>query len=272
MGQVPENSCPAGWPGTALFAAAPSYGIAGDGRVARHFAHYLDLLGLRVARWSRRQEAIDGIAAEEKLGGCDVLLVLLSDSAIEPFLRARPGLSRCKAIHFSGALVTPLAQGFHPLMTFGPELHDRATYERIVFVCERGELRFPELFPALANPHHELAPELKGRYHALCVLGGNFTVLLWQKLFEDFETRLSLPADAAKPYLRKILENLERNPRQALTGPLARGDAGTVAANLASLEGDAFQEVYQAFVRACAPALSPVCPHERQERSHDRHS
>jgi predicted short-subunit dehydrogenase-like oxidoreductase (DUF2520 family) len=39
---------------------------------------------------------------------------------------------------------------------------------------------------------------------------------------------------------------------RALTGPLARGDEETVAANLASLEGDPFHDVYSAFARAYA--------------------
>ena len=39
---------------------------------------------------------------------------------------------------------------------------------------------------------------------------------------------------------------------RALTGPLARGDAATIAANLTALEGDPFHEVYSAFARAYA--------------------
>ena len=36
----------------------------------------------------------------------------------------------------------------------------------------------------------------------------------------------------------------------ALTGPLARGDTGTIDLNLEALEGDSYQDVYRAFLRA----------------------
>jgi len=89
-------------------------------------------------------------------------------------------------------------------------------------------------------------------YHALCVMAGNFSTILWRKLFEEFETRLNLPPSAAHPYLAQVAGNLMRDPSRALTGPLARGDAQAVAANLGALEGDPFHAVYSAFVKVHA--------------------
>ncbi|MCM2324709.1 MAG: DUF2520 domain-containing protein [Oligoflexia bacterium] len=232
------------------------YGIVGDGRVARHFIAYLEQLRLPYAQWSRKAAAANGITVEERLADCDVVLLLVSDSAIEPFAQEHPALREKRLVHFSGALVTPLAQGIHPLMAFGPTLYGPEVYETLAFVAEAGPLKFHEVFPSFPNPVFEIPAELKPRYHALCVLAGNFTVVLWRKLFEEFAGRLGLPAEAALPYLRRIARNLEENPAGALTGPLQRGDLATVTKNLQSLEGDAFQEVYLAFVRACAPALA----------------
>ena len=87
------------------------------------------------------------------------------------------------------------------------------------------------------------------------MLAGNFTYVLWTKLFSDFESRLGLPREAAIPYLRTIASNLSGGRADALTGPLTRGDSETVAANLAALQGDPFQDVYRAFVQAIAPDL-----------------
>ena len=39
---------------------ATPFGIVGDGRVARHFLHYLNVLGLSVCAWSRRAPAAAG--------------------------------------------------------------------------------------------------------------------------------------------------------------------------------------------------------------------
>ena len=89
-------------------------------------------------------------------------------------------------------------------------------------------------------------------YHALCVLAGNGSTLLWQKLFHDFESRLGIPPQVAFPYLQQVAGNLQHGPGHALTGPLDRGDTATVQANLAALDGDPFHAVYTALVRAHA--------------------
>jgi predicted short-subunit dehydrogenase-like oxidoreductase (DUF2520 family) len=83
-------------------------------------------------------------------------------------------------------------------------------------------------------------------------MAGNFTTLLWRKLFDLLEQRLGIPADAAHPFLAQTAQNLMADSRRALTGPLARGDAATIAANLAALEGDPFAEIYSAFARGYA--------------------
>jgi predicted short-subunit dehydrogenase-like oxidoreductase (DUF2520 family) len=226
---------------------ATHYGIIGDGRMARHMKHYLELSGASVTSYSRSKSTISAQASLER---CDVILLLITDSAIETFILENPFLRNKKLIHFSGALVTPLCQGFHPLMTFGQELYDLQAYERIAFICEQGDLSFEELFPMLPNPHHRIDPELKPLYHSLCVLSGNFTVMLWQKFFTELERKTGVPGSAGVPYLRQIAANIEANPRTALTGPVQRGDAKTIAANLHALQGDPFREVYTAFVQA----------------------
>jgi predicted short-subunit dehydrogenase-like oxidoreductase (DUF2520 family) len=58
-----------------------------------------------------------------------------------------------------------------------------------------------------------------------------------------------LGEDVLEPYLRQVLHNFLTSPATALTGPLARGDQGTIARNLQSLQGDALQPLYQSFVK-----------------------
>ena len=231
----------------------PKYLIVGDGRMATHFNHYLIQRNLAVRQWSRRKgnEASLEVEALDLRDG-DVVLLLIRDDAIVPFIEQRLWLTDDgrQLVHFSGSLVTPLATGCHPLMTFGEEPFDRATYEGITFVCEKGRARFNELFPELPNPHHEIDPELKPLYHSLCVMSGNFTVLLWQKMFNELETRLGVPRSAALPYLRQIARNLETDPARALTGPIQRKDFQSLARNQAALAGDPFQIVFESFVKA----------------------
>jgi predicted short-subunit dehydrogenase-like oxidoreductase (DUF2520 family) len=231
------------------------YGIVGDGRVARHTAHYLDLSGLPYTTWSRREERATSTPVGASLASCDVVLVLISDAAIEPFIEDHSDLRDKTLVHFSGSLVTPLARGMHPLSSFAADLYDLGTYQAIPFVCDEGAPGFGDVFPELSNPHYTIAGELKPLYHCMAVLAGNFTTVLWNKLFDTFEERLQLPKEVATPYLRQIASNLEHAPTTAQTGPLARNDRQTIHANLEALGTDPYRDVYAAFVRAVAPEL-----------------
>lgn len=236
------------------------FGIIGDGRVARHFRHYFALLGVPTLQWSRRLEREQDLQLKS-LAPCESLLILIRDGEIVPFIeseevaRSLPGDRNW--IHFSGALSTSKALGFHPLMTFGAELYSQDTYETIPFIGEESasdpKRGFAATFPILPNPYFQIPADSKALYHSLCVMAGNFTVILWQKLFTDFEARLGIPRSAAIPYLRQIAKNLEENPDRSLTGPIQRRDLGTIERNLKSLGGDPFEEIYRSFARAFVP-------------------
>ena len=229
--------------------SARPFGIIGDGRVARHFLHYFDLLGLSARAWSRRSSDRSPV---EALTSCDTVLVLIADGAIEPFIAQWPGLTSHRLVHCSGSLVTATAECAHPLMTFGPELYDLAAYQSIPFVVDAGGTPFHELLPGLPNQSFAIAASDRPAYHTHCVMAGNFSILLWRKLFDALEGRFGIPAAAAHPFLAQTTRNLIANSGDALTGPLVRGDAATMTANLAALEGDPFHEVYSAFARAYA--------------------
>jgi predicted short-subunit dehydrogenase-like oxidoreductase (DUF2520 family) len=226
----------------------PTYGLIGRGRLATHLARYFQLEKLPYRQWHRTHpEPLD-----RSVDGCDVLLLAVSDDAIEPFMGANPEVTNRPVVHFSGSLVVDGADGLHPLMTFGPELYDHDTYRAIPFVSERGGLSFGDVFPTLGNPSWVLNADLKPLYHALCVLAGNFTTMLWSKAFADFEKRLGLPREVLLPYLERTAANTVAAGESALTGSLARGDQQTIDRDLSALEGDPYREVYQAFARAFA--------------------
>jgi len=223
----------------------PTYGLVGRGRVATHLAHYLDLENRPFVCWHRGSSA----RVEDVLGACDVILLAINDDAIESFARHRFGCDDRALVHFSGSRVVDGVHSCHPLMTFGPELYDLGTYRSMAFITERGGASFAELFPGLANPSWEIDPEQKPLYHALCVLGGNFSTMLWSKVISEFSERLGLPAEALGPYMNQVCRNVLRSGGAALTGPLQRGDTGTIRCDMEALRGDAFAEVYRAFVR-----------------------
>jgi hypothetical protein len=224
----------------------PTYGLIGRGRVATHMARYLELEAQPCVSWHRGMRE----PAEEVLAGCDFVLLAISDGTLPTFLDAYPGFTGRELVHFSGSLAVEGLHGAHPLMTFGPELYDLETYRSIPFITERGGARFEDLFPGLVNPSWAIDRELKPLYHALCVLAGNCTTLLWAKAMGDFESRLGLPGEALRPYLERTFRNVAASGGAALTGPLARRDQGTVERDLEALADDPFAPVYRAFAEA----------------------
>ncbi|TAL33488.1 MAG: DUF2520 domain-containing protein [Alphaproteobacteria bacterium] len=174
----------------------------------------------------------------------------------------KKGLRAPIRIHFSGSLVSKKAWGAHPLMTFGPDLYPLEKYLSIPFVVDEKAPPFSELFPSLHNPNVRLNERQKAKYHALCVMSGNFSCLLWQKLFESLSEEFGISPHTADMYLRQQADNLLANYKTALTGPLARGDQATIAKNLKALDHDPFQGIYQAFVEAW--------PSIKQEKLKDR--
>ena len=228
------------------FDATP-VGIVGDGRVARHFLHYFNLLGLPVRAWSRRAP-VEGPG--RALAACRTVLLLIRDAEIVPFIDAWPTLQEKRLVHCSGSLVTRAAEGAHPLMTFGHDLYDLTIYRSIPFILDKGGTPFDQLLPGLPNPSFTIPAADRPYYHALCVMAGTFSTILWQKLFDELQGRFRIPASAAHPYLAQLATNLITDASRALSGPLSRGDAETIGANLKALEGDPCQAVYCAFTRA----------------------
>ena len=249
MGQVPADS----------MACAPApYGFVGDGRLSRHWRHYFTSLGLPWKLWSRRIERADGSRAGQTLADCSVILLAVADDAVEPVLGQLrgAGLGDRTFVHFCGGRSFAGAWGTHPLMSFGATLYKPAFYREIPVFAEADDQRpdpaahFRSLFPRLPNPCFSLRPEDKPYYHALCALAGGMTAVLWREFFAAMATRFDVPREALASYPRRIIENVLASPESALTGPVARGDSGTIEAHLAALDGSALGTVYEAFIAA----------------------
>ena len=233
-----------------------NYAIVGGGRLARHFSEYFRLLDIPHCRWTRDRSSSfnssDTPDAEQRLRraiqDADSVLLLVSDKAIANLLKQYPFLHEKQLIHCSGALSFPGVTGAHPLMTFSNELYGLDIYQSVPFMCEAGH-GFNEIFPGLPNPHFTISIEDKARYHALCVMAGNFSQVLWKGVSERFEQQFDLPSSTLHPYLAQVSSNFVQAPGSALTGPLVRNDGQTIQRNIDSLEGDSLQDLYRAFVR-----------------------
>ncbi|HRE32648.1 MAG TPA: DUF2520 domain-containing protein [Candidatus Berkiella sp.] len=258
------------------------YLVIGNGRMARHFCHYLSLLNLPFQTWNRRQ--YDELSLQQALLTASHVVVLINDAAIESFAQRwqtrqiypRSGGERssnrsvhkvhdyCENreanntedssvkdlsqvwVHFSGQKTISKVFGCHPLMTFTHQLYDLPTYQSVPFILTDNAISFSDLLPKLPNQSQLISADLKTFYHALCVISGNFTCLVWQKFFHELTETFQIPHTIAVPYFKQIMQNILTDPTNCLTGPLVRGDKPTIGAHLKALQNDDFSSIYQA--------------------------
>ena len=223
----------------------PHFLIIGRGRLARHLTHYFSLLQFSYRVWHRGMSIQ---LLQQHLHESTHVLLAIRDDAIDAFYQDHLQHIHIIPVHFSGSTVNKVIYGAHPLMTFHDKLYDLARYQSIPFIVDDHAPDFSSLLPGLPNIHVRLSSEKKAKYHALCVLSGNFSCILWQKLFDTFSNEFNIPSSFAHPYLMQQIQNLLLHPQSALTGPLVRQDHSTIENNLKALEGDPFQLIYKSFV------------------------
>lgn len=218
--------------------------LVGNGRLARHFQFYFQKLQIPFVTWQRHSP----ISVIEAAANCSRVLLAISDQALPEFATTLQQSGPWPLVHFSGALNVDGCNSAHPLMSFGGELYPEEFYRQIHFVVT-GAQDLRELIPNLPNSFSVLEAQDKARYHALCVLGGNFPVLLWHKMETDLR-KLGIPQDAIRSYIQRVCANYLNWGEEALTGPLVRGDVTTIEKNLEALKSDPWHDVYQSFREA----------------------
>ncbi len=251
--------------------------LAGPGRAGLSLATAMVGAGHRVVGVMARDAQAAAVAADsvgtvaltwdKPLPAVDLLVIATSDGAIsEVAQRLAPLAGDVEAaVHLSGltsvSALEPLAGAcrigsFHPLQTF-PDVDPSRVAGCAVAVTTEDEALAEDLFAlaeSLGARPFPLDDGNKALYHAAASAASNFPVAalsMARRLFEaagvDFE--------AAAPLVRATTENaLSMGPEKALTGPVARGDAGTVAAQIAAVE-DAAPHLavdFRAFLRAVA--------------------
>lgn len=217
--------------------------LVGSGRLATHFAFYLRSINCSFHQWSRRTHSSQEL--KTLLKSVEHVALAISDDGLAPFIDQNLLRFQGRISHFSGAWHRNGIVSTHPLMSFGPHLYQLSDYKKIHFTIE-GADSLSRVFPRLENPWSVLSADRKSLYHALCVLGGNFPLLLWSKMEKDLRT-MGIPTEAMHLYIQKISQNYIDSGETALTGPLVRGDKQTIERNINALAGDPWEKVYRAF-------------------------
>jgi len=239
-------------------------GFIGAGTVGTAMAVRLSQRGYQVvAAASRTYASAEKLAAA--VNGCraypdlqdtadkaDFVFITTPDAAIGQVagqLKWRKGQS---VVHCSGAdsldilaSVTSFGAvpgGFHPLQTFASPAQAIENLPGSTFGIEAAEPLLGTL-KQMANDLHGSWVVLKAGdkvlYHAAAVISCNYLVTLTKlatDLWQNFGVPPSRAIEALMPLLRGTLNNLSNvGLPNALTGPIARGDVGTVEKHLAAL-------------------------------------
>lgn len=252
---------------------AAAVAVVGGGRVGLTLARALSLAGHPVAVLSRSSRSLEppltATATDwaDALDGAAVVILAVPDDRIGEVaarLQATGSVGKAHTVlHISGLLdrtaLAPLeASGaalgsLHPLQTFrstngGGMLVD-------VPAIVEGDARAVATARDIAGhlrmaPIVEIPADGKAEYHAAAVFASNYMVVL-ASLAERLARDAGLDTDwrLFLPLMRQTLEHLsDHDPAAALTGPIRRGDVGTVRAHLAALDAQ-LRELYAALGR-----------------------
>ncbi|HZI93261.1 MAG TPA: Rossmann-like and DUF2520 domain-containing protein [Patescibacteria group bacterium] len=265
--------------------AATSTRIAmvGAGRAATGLAGALKRRGYRITGFfaRRRGSAVRAAAAIGLRGGvagdlaalvrdADIVLLCVPDAEIPRVADAlsrlpAPGVRGKVVMHTSGAVgasaIASLRQAgarvgcLHPLVSFPPG--DAATFdlEGVAFAIggDPAALRAGRaLAKGVGGLPLAIADRDRAAYHLAATMVASGTAALLDVGIEIARRRLGLSRARAGAALTTLLASVLRNVKQdgaskGLTGPVSRGDIGTVGRHLASLrkEDSSVRELYR---------------------------
>ncbi|HKA57532.1 MAG TPA: Rossmann-like and DUF2520 domain-containing protein [Gemmatimonadales bacterium] len=254
-------------------------GLIGPGRAGVGLALALARADYSVRLHGRKKKGVpppltltvgDGSKPPPWINDAPIVILAVRDDAIEPLAeslaRARAVDERHVVLHLSGVqgqealgplVGTRAALGsLHPLQTIvEPEQAPQrlkgawAAVEGMPRAVEAGE----QLARDVGMRPFRIATKAKAIYHAGAVFASNYLVVVEavaQRLLRHAGLSDADAWAALRPLVEGTIENLTRyEPREALTGPVVRGDTATIARHLESLTTDD-AKLYRALGRA----------------------
>jgi predicted short-subunit dehydrogenase-like oxidoreductase (DUF2520 family) len=245
-----------------------SVGVIGAGRVGAVLGAALERAGHRVVavaavskasldRADRLLPNAQVLPADQVAAAAELLLLAVPDDALADLAT---GLANAGAVgrgalvaHTSGAhgidVLAPLTAvgalplALHPVMTFTGTDVDLQRLDGACFGVTTDEVLRPVAEALVIEMGSEpvwIAENLRAMYHAGLAFGANNLVTLVAQA-ADLLSRAGVenPQRMLGPLLGAALDNSLRHGDRALTGPVARGDAGTVAVHLDAITANA---------------------------------
>lgn len=240
-------------------------GFIGAGTVGTALAFRLKARGYQIAAVFSRTPAssqrfaslIDGSQActtsQDVADKADLVFITTPDDAIADVVsrvkwRKGQGIAHCSGADSVDILeparkIGALVGTFHPLQTFASISYAIENIPGSTFALEgSGEIlnKLQEMAASLGGNWILLKAEDKVLYHASAVIACNYFVTLVKlstDLWQTFGLSSNVAIKALTPLLKGTLANLNNvGLPNALTGPIARGDLGTVKKHLVAME------------------------------------
>jgi predicted short-subunit dehydrogenase-like oxidoreductase (DUF2520 family) len=192
------------------------------------------------------------LSSQEVANAADIVFITTPDDAIAAVVSQVKWSGGHSVVHCSGADSTDILEparksgarvgGFHPLQTFAGVKQAIENIPGSTFAVEAEEpllTTLKDMATALEGRWIRLKAGDKVAYHAAAVFASNYLVTL-VKMSTDLWQTFAIPTDQATrallPLIRGTLNNIESiGIPQCLTGPIARGDTGTVNKHLNTL-------------------------------------
>jgi predicted short-subunit dehydrogenase-like oxidoreductase (DUF2520 family) len=212
--------------------------------------------GVSKASRDRADRMLPGVPllpADEVAAAADLVLLAVPDDTLAGLVGGlaetgawRPGqiVAHTSGAHGLDVLTAAAGHGvltlaLHPAMTFTgrPEDLHRLTGVSFGITAPEGlEAVAAALVVEMGGEPVTVAEELRPLYHAALVVGANHLVTLVADSMDMLrQAGVSEPGQVLGPLLGAALDNSLRYGDGALTGPVSRGDAGTVRKHLATL-------------------------------------
>jgi predicted short-subunit dehydrogenase-like oxidoreductase (DUF2520 family) len=212
------------------------------------------------------------VPAQEVLARCELALLTVPDDVLPGLVEGLAAADAIRAgqllVHTSGrygvAVLDPatrrgaLPLALHPAMTFTGRPEDLTRLSGACFGVTAPEQLRPiadALVLEMGGDPQWVAEESRVLYHAALAGGANFLATLVNTSVDLLRrSGVAEPERLLAPLLGAALDNALRSGDAAMTGPVARGDAGTVAAHLSELRTSAPDTVaaYVAMARLTA--------------------
>jgi predicted short-subunit dehydrogenase-like oxidoreductase (DUF2520 family) len=238
--------------------------IVGSGRAAGALAIAASRRGHAITSIEGRNAASVALlraSIDVSPGKPDLRIIAVSDDAIPEIAAVAAELGDpVPTVHVSGAVpvsaLQPIAStgvqtgSMHPLQTLPDAQRGAARLEGawMAITAEeplRSELH--DLAVTLGCRPFDLDDDVKPLYHAAAAAAANYTLTTLDLSLALFEAA-GVPFEAAHPLIEAIIANaFDLGPAGALTGPVARGDAATVARQVEAIR-DRIPQAEQLFV------------------------